>query len=223
MTNVLPLNEMFETIQGEGSNTGRPSVFVRLQGCPVGCPWCDTKHTWHVLPEDLRDEGDILFKQESSATYTNIDAQALADRVATFQAKHVVITGGEPALYDLRPLTDALFRHNCTVQLETSGTHEISIHARAWVTVSPKIDMPGGFAVRDDALARANEIKMPVGKMDDIEALHTLLGRKQHRTSALIYLQPLSLSRKATELCVANAISNNWRVSIQVHAALGWR
>ncbi len=48
MSNTVFVNEIFETIQGEATYTGTPAVFVRLQGCPVGCPWCDTKHTWDV-------------------------------------------------------------------------------------------------------------------------------------------------------------------------------
>lgn len=44
-----PINEMFQTLQGEGYFTGVPAIFIRLQGCPVGCAWCDTKHTWKSL------------------------------------------------------------------------------------------------------------------------------------------------------------------------------
>jgi len=46
-----PINEMFQTLQGEGYFTGVPAIFIRLQGCPVGCAWCDTKHTWDKLAD----------------------------------------------------------------------------------------------------------------------------------------------------------------------------
>lgn len=221
----LPVNELFQTIQGEATHAGRPSVFIRLQGCPVGCPWCDTRHTWHLEPAlELVDAIEVTaLKGASSATWARIPVPALISMVSVCRASHVVITGGEPCLYDLLPLSAGLIDEGRTVQVETSGTHEIQIDPCAWVTVSPKVNMPGGFAVRDDALARADEIKMPIGKPDDLAALFTLLDRRAHRQGVPIWLQPLSLSRKATDLCLEAAIANNFRISVQLHALAGWR
>ena len=64
MVSSIRVNEVFETIQGEATFTGSPSVFLRLQGCPVGCGWCDTKHTWHVLPEDEVSQSEIIAKTD---------------------------------------------------------------------------------------------------------------------------------------------------------------
>lgn len=227
---TLPINEIFESVQGEASFTGSPAVFIRLQGCPVGCPWCDTAHTWAVDPTDVVPAAEMAAKVSDAPTFARMTpAELVAHVEATTHARHVVITGGEPALYDLRPLSALLIKAGRSVQLETSGTSEIRIDPRAFVTVSPKVDMPGGLAVRTDALLRANEIKMPVGKPADVERLRDLLGSMVGRLCACptgsptVWLQPLSQSPKATALCVAAATANGWRISIQTHKYLGVR
>lgn len=218
----LPVNEIFETIQGEATWTGSPAVFVRLQGCPVGCVWCDTKHTWTVDRERLISADEMLRKKADAQTFAEVSVTDLIAEVVKLESRHVVITGGEPALYDLRDLTDALLDLGRTVQLETSGTHEIRVHPDTWVTVSPKVGMPGTLFVREDALLRANEIKHPVGRPADIETLVALL-HSAGASSKPVWLQPLSQSDKATSLCISEAKSKGWRVSIQTHKFLGIR
>lgn len=220
---VLPVNEVFNTIQGEATWTGTPSHFIRLQGCAVGCPWCDTKHTWTLDAAQQRPFADILAKQEDSPTYAlatipELVADALASRL-----DHVVITGGEPCYYDLRPLTDSLIAARLTVQIETSGTSPIRVHPDAWVTLSPKIDMPGGLTVLDQSWLRANEIKMPVGSQRHVHHLGTELMYRDVRADAQIWLQPLSMSAKATQLCIAACLANNWRLSVQTHKVISVR
>jgi 7-carboxy-7-deazaguanine synthase len=218
---MLPVNEIFETIQGEASYTGTPSVFVRLQGCPVGCAWCDTKHTWALSADNVVNMQVMLQKVEDAPTFTNLDADKLALLVKNHSARHVVITGGEPCLYDLTEITTMLIDSGRTVQIETSGTHEIRCNPLAWVTVSPKVNMPGGYQVLDSAIERANEIKHPVGKMQDVDNLARLAAKR--REGVPVWMQPLSQSVKATELCVQQAILRNWRVSIQTHKYMGVR
>lgn len=218
-----PVNEIFRTIQGEGFWSGTPSVFIRLQGCPVGCPWCDTKHTW--------DEGDPEFQLEpgfleikapggNSPTWANCSVAELV-AMANGPIGHVVITGGEPCMHDLVPLASALEADGHRVQVETSGTFEVRITPRAWVTVSPKVNMPGGFGVKDAAIGRANEIKMPVGKQRDLDHLELLL---MHRaTDAVVCVQPLSLNPSATRLCRDYALAKgNVMVSLQTHRLVDW-
>ena len=220
----LLVNEIFESIQGEASFAGAPSVFVRLQGCCVGCPWCDTKHTWATRPEDETSLGAVLDKSGDAGGYAAVDVDDLTDLlVSRFRARHVVITGGEPALYDLTRLSSSLLALGRSVQLETSGTEALRIDAGAWVTVSPKISMPGGREVRGDVLARADEIKMPVGKPADIDELVALLARHGVTPATPIWLQPLSMSSKATALCMEAVIARQWRLSVQVHKFLGAR
>ncbi|HEY7654193.1 MAG TPA: 7-carboxy-7-deazaguanine synthase QueE [Methylomirabilota bacterium] len=99
--------ETFYSIQGEGATAGVPAVFVRLQGCSVGCQWCDTKYSWD--PHAGREIG----------------LPALLEEVATFPCRRVVITGGEPLESPLfAPLSAALAERRYTVEVETSGTLE---------------------------------------------------------------------------------------------------
>jgi 7-carboxy-7-deazaguanine synthase len=219
---TLPINEIFETIQGEGYYTGRASIFIRMQGCPVGCPWCDTKHTWDVAPGREIDRGEMMTKDAvGDDRWAFMDVADIEAQLQEYRSRHVVITGGEPAMHDLSELTTRLIeRGGRSVQIETSGTYPVRCHPLTWVTVAPKIDMPGGRPIDRTALARANEIKMPVGKPEDILALHRLISSGDIDPDALISVSPLSLSRKATDLCIANAIANNWRLSVQTHAML---
>lgn len=225
---ILPVNEIFETIQGEATWTGTPSVFVRMQGCDVGCPWCDTKHTWKVDPVKAVGTEAILAKTQDSDEYARFNPGHLAQIVCLqSKARHVVITGGEPCDYDLTDLTTALHIAGRTTQIETSGTRPVLCDARTWVTVSPKFSMPGGYAVLPQAMLRANEIKMPVGKPVDVEAVREV-QRKMIDAGAWtdrfpIWLQPLSQSPKATALCVQAATEHGFRVSVQTHKFLNLR
>lgn len=219
----IRVNEVFETIQGEAAFTGSPSVFLRLQGCPVGCGWCDTKHTWHTLLENETSQAVIIAKTDDSPHYFISDAKSIAEMVAkNYQAKHVVITGGEPCMIDLTELTTELLERGLRVQIETSGTFEIKVHPDAWVTLSPKINMPGGLSVLASSYGRANEIKYPVGNERDIDVVIEQVV--QHATpKKLLWLQPLSQSKKATDICIAAATLLDARVSIQTHKFIGIR
>ena len=217
-----PVNEIFETIQGEANYTGTPAIFIRLQGCPVGCGWCDTKHTWYLDAQDKTIVGTIIIKKEDSSLYAYMDSECIYASIRDYSAKHVVITGGEPCLYDLNELCNYLDAKGYTTQIETSGTHEIRAPLSAWVTVSPKIDMAGGFKVLPETLLRADEIKHPVGKQKDVDNLLNLLADMPQYYSKT-WLQPLSQSKSATALCVKTAIKHGFRVSLQTHKYLGVR
>lgn len=118
--NKFRVNEMFSSVQGEGVLVGVPSTFIRLQVCTVGCPWCDTKYTW-AKGGTLMDLADILMTVES------------------FGNQHVVITGGEPTVWNLDPLLGALHEMNLNTQLETSGQNALKGNIRPkWITWSPK-------------------------------------------------------------------------------------
>jgi len=217
---VLPVNEMFPTIQGEGTYTGTPSWFVRLQGCPVGCGWCDTKHTWWL--DDARQIPVLQMMgktAEPSATHAWMDVASMLAAMSTqAQIRHVVITGGEPCLHDLHELTGAVLGHGMSVQVETSCTFEAQVERGTWITGSPKFDMPGGKAVLLSMLQRAHEIKYPVGKQTDIDRLCSdVVPHLDAARAPAVYLQPLSQSPGATRLCVDAAMSRGFRLSAQVH------
>ena len=137
-----------------------------------------------------------------------------------YTARHVVITGGEPCIHDLLPLTDLLEKNGFSCQIETSGTHEVRCTPNTWVTVSPKLNMRGGYEVLSQALERANEIKHPVGRVRDIEALDELLATLTDDKPRVIALQPISQKDDATRLCIETCIARNWRLSMQTHKYL---
>ena len=243
----LPINEFFTTIQGEATYTGTPSIFFRLQQCPVGCGFCDTKYTWHLDKQyETKDINKIVDKKnldhsksEGNPTYMYMNELEILSLAIKSGVRHVVFTGGEPCMYDLTNVTRTLLQYRpsnlydyFTVQIETSGTFEIRCDPNTWVTVSPKIGktVQGGYIVRGDSYYRANELKYPVGKMADIESLKTVLNlhqglydRNKRNKNIPIWLQPLSTSEKATELCVEQAILNDWRISIQTHKFINAR
>jgi 7-carboxy-7-deazaguanine synthase len=210
-------------MQGEATHTGTPALFVRLQGCAVGCPWCDTKYTWEVDPDRVVSTGEMLAKLDGSPSYAILDADELVDLALTYRARLIVFTGGEPCQYDLREVTERLLDCGRQVQIETSGTQEVLCAPSAWVTLSPKIGMPGGFAVRGDAVRRADEIKMPCGAPRDVEKLHAFLAEHGVEDGRRVWLQPLSRSPKATALCIEAATEHGWRISVQTHAFIGVR
>jgi 7-carboxy-7-deazaguanine synthase len=223
---TYPVNELFETIQGEATYTGTPAVFVRLMGCQVGCLWCDTKHTWRTLDATKVSPAVVLSKTGDSDSWCEMTSTQIAALVDDHQSTHVVITGGEPCAYDLRKLTAELLATERTVQIETSGTYEVKAHPDTWVTVSPKVGMPGKRELRLDALQRANEIKWPIGREADVALMHETLAavhKSVYMLNGGLWLQPLSQSDAATRLCIRTATDIGCRVSIQTHRYAGVR
>lgn len=221
---MIRVNEMFLSIQGEATFTGTPAVFVRLQGCKVGCAFCDTKHTWDVDPAALVKRDAMLAKTEDAPTYSELRPSDIVLTVGALArgARHVVITGGEPAEQDIEELVERLHRQGFRVQVETSGTAPLDVPA-AFVTLSPKIGMGGGLDVRQDVIARADEIKHPTSTEKHFEALLEMLSLGLHRDGIPIWLQPLSMHPKATERCVEWCLQHGFRLSLQTHKYLGAR
>ena len=222
MNNQYPVNEIFQSIQGEGYFTGVPAIFVRLQGCPVGCAWCDTQHTWELAAEKQVAPDRLLGRASSSANWCRMSAEQIVAAIADlgYSARHVVLTGGEPCQYDLLALTRQLLLAGLAVQIETSGTFPIQADAACWVTLSPKIGMRGGFNILDEALFRAQEIKHPVAMEKHIHELDHLLARCPNATEKVIALQPISQQPRATQLAIRVCIERNWRLSVQLHKYL---
>lgn len=139
------LNEHFWSIQGEGEHAGRTAVFLRLQGCPVGCEWCDSKLTWYAGGEQVRVEAIPAVVQRYPAS------------------ELLVITGGEPLIYDLDPLV-AILRASFpqrSIHVETSGAFPYKGVLRPdWTTLSPK--EPVAYRVAENVLMVASELKYVV-------------------------------------------------------------
>ncbi|MDR2430456.1 MAG: 7-carboxy-7-deazaguanine synthase QueE [Puniceicoccales bacterium] len=143
------VNETFHSWQGEGVHAGRSAFFIRLQGCPVRCPWCDSADTWR--------EG--TGKSAATQPVPTLVAEARAAAGAEF----VVITGGEPAAQDLAPLSHALHEAGRRVHLETCGAFTLRGNFD-WVTLSPK----RAATPLPENLARADEFKWIIASPDDL-------------------------------------------------------
>lgn len=185
-----PVYERFYTWQGEGVHLGRAAYFIRLYGCPQACAWCDSAGTWH---RDFRPAGVTL-----------MDAGQLAAAVAqeSPDGAVVVVTGGEPILYDLAPLVTALHALGRRVHLETSGIAAMRGDLD-WVTLSPK---PFGQWPEAAVVARADEVKIIVHEPADIQAgLATLTGL---RDDAVIWLHPEWSRARERDAAVLNAITD---------------
>jgi len=169
----LPIFERFTTFQGEGVFMGLAAFFIRTHGCPVHCPWCDSAGTWHP---------DWKPKQVSE-----FDVKYLADEAEDSQAGMVVVTGGEPTIYDLSKLCDALHERKLSVHLETSGA--VRIHSPEkfdWVTLSPKkwkMPLPENYAL-------AQEFKVIVEEPADIDFYVDKLMSQDDGEPPHIWLHP---------------------------------
>lgn len=166
-----PVVEHFSSFQGEGLHGGRAAYFIRTYGCPVKCPWCDSANTWH--PDHKPDHIPRL----SVAELTKLAIAARPD--------FVVITGGEPTIHDLRPLTDSLHAAGLPVHLETSGAFALKGDFD-WVTVSPKVYQ----APLPDNIQRANELKLIVENADSIAYWEGQLGDELTRRERPVWLHP---------------------------------
>jgi len=190
----LPVMEYFYTIQGEGSYSGRAAFFIRLAGCDVGCVWCDVKESWDMSEHPLQ----------------TIDF--LLNEVVTSGTDFVVITGGEPAMYDLTTLVNRLKEQNIEVAIETSGTYPL-LGAIDWYCFSPKKFK----APVDEAYSKASELKIIINHPSDFA------WAEQHAShvspNCKLYLQPewSKQERFLPEIIAYVKNHPKWRISLQTH------
>ncbi len=169
MSERLPVHERFHSWQGEGMHLGRSAYFIRLFGCPVHCPWCDSAGTWHpdYIPENVE----------------KLPVAELALAAQESGAEFVVVTGGEPAIHDLGELTRALRVFGLPVHIETSGGFAIRGDFD-WITLSPKWQkLPLA-----ENLAKASEFKLIVETADSIEKWIQKIG--VHFENTPVWLHP---------------------------------
>jgi len=220
---TIKVNETFKTIQGEAFYTGTPSLFIRLQGCPVWCNWCDTKFTWHLGKKNkLVDKNNIIDKKGQDELYAEINYIDLLNEAKKKEIKHIVITGGEPLIHNLKEFTNLLIDNNFNVQIETSCTQQAEIDDRCWLTGSPKINMAGKQVMNADTLKRCNEIKFPILNENDCSNLLDLINL-YNLQDKLIWVQPVEINNnidQSLELCLKLCYQYNYRLSIQVHKAI---
>lgn len=164
------MHELFHSWQGEGAHLGRSAYFIRLFGCPVHCPWCDSAGTWHpdFVPADVAKHSP----------------HALAEAAEKSGAEFVVITGGEPAIHDLSLLCEEIGKRGLGRHLETSGGFEIKGEFD-WITLSPKWQkLP-----LESSLAAASEFKLIVEDAESVSRWVDELG-EFFRKEKPVWLHP---------------------------------
>lgn len=196
---ILPLMEAFYSLQGEGFYKGTAAYFIRLGGCDVGCHWCDVKESWAAEAHPLVPVDTIV-------------TDALA------HSKTMIITGGEPLMWNLDLLTEKLRAAGARTHIETSGAHPLS-GTFDWICLSPKkIKRPVG-----DVLQKANELKMVIYNNNDFLFAEEMAA--QVSPDCLLYLQPeWSKRNKVIPKIVDYVMAHpQWKASLQMHKYLDIR
>ena len=192
----LPVMEKFYTIQGEGYYSGQPFYFIRLGGCDVGCHWCDVKESWDHNQHQFIEVDDLI---KDVKEYTN----------------NVVITGGEPLMWDLSELTKRFKENNIKLHLETSGAYEMSGNWD-WVCLSPKKKM----LPKQEIYSKANELKVIIYNNDDFK--FAIQESEKVSSKCKLFLQPEwskfdIMKDKIAQFVMKN---KNWNISLQIHKYL---
>ena len=193
---MLPLMEEFYTIQGEGFHKGTAAYFIRFGGCDVGCHWCDVKESWNA------------------ETHPPTAIESIVQNAASF-SDTIVVTGGEPLMWDMGPLTDALKKKNLSTHIETSGAYPLT-GTWDWVCLSPKKNkLPV-----DEVYNEAHELKVIVYNKHDLVFAEE--QAKKVSKKCILYLQPeWSVREKVTPMIVDYVMKNpKWKVSLQTHKYL---
>ncbi len=190
----LPLMEEFYTIQGEGYHSGKPAYFIRIGGCDVGCHWCDVKESWDAAIHPLTAVDNIVKNANN------------------YPAKAVVVTGGEPSMYNLTYITQQLKNNNIKTFVETSGAYQLT-GLWDWICLSPKKTSPP-LKVN---LTIANELKVIVHNKNDFEWAEKYAAEVS--ADCKLFLQPeWSKSKEMMPLIVAFVLLNpKWNISLQTH------
>lgn len=191
---MLPLMEEFYTIQGEGFHSGKAAYFIRVGGCDVGCHWCDVKESWDASLHPLT-ETDVIVENASR-----------------FPGKAVVVTGGEPSMYNMEYITKQLKVKGIQTFIETSGAYKLTGNWD-WVCLSPKKTSPP----QPENYSLANELKIIIHNKNDFEWAETHAALV--KTDCKLYLQPeWSKSKEMMPLIVDYIMTNpKWNVSLQTH------
>jgi 7-carboxy-7-deazaguanine synthase len=203
---IRPLNitEIFHSIQGEGFHAGTSAVFIRGTGCNLACDFCDTD-----------------FSPRERLTPLEI-----ADRIAGFPCRFVVLTGGEPTIQakGFRALVHLLHERGYYVTLETNGTSADTLGAD-WVTVSPKLSQKGAWVMRSGQELKLVYESQDLGFYEASEFDHYFLQPKEIRTAQWgggerDVAATRDEWKKTSQAVMAHP---RWKLSIQLHKELGMR
>lgn len=190
----LPVMEAFYSLQGEGFYQGSAAYFIRLGGCDVGCVWCDVKESWDVTKHPLNTIEEIVTAAEKNP------------------ARLAVITGGEPLMHPLDPLTTALKAAGFKTNIETSGSHPLSGNWD-WICLSPKKFK----APLPEILPMANELKVVIFNASDFKWAAAYAAKVA--PSCKLYLQPEWDKASIVTPLIIDYIKVNpqWELSLQLH------
>ena len=193
---MLPLMEEFYTIQGEGYHTGTAAYFIRIGGCDVGCHWCDVKESWNAELHPATAADKII---ESAKKFCNT----------------VVITGGEPLMWNMEYLTKNLQQQKFKTHIETSGAYPLT-GSWDWICLSPKKNKLPLAKIYQ----KANELKVIVYNKSDFKFAEEQASKVNK--NCVLFLQPeWSNQKKMTPLIVDYVMGNpQWKISLQTHKYL---
>ena len=194
----LPIMETFFSIQGEGFHAGIPAWFIRLAGCDVGCVWCDETKSWNA---------ENFPKYEISQIISAVDKSCV---------KTIIITGGEPMMYDLTELTYELKKSGFKTHLETYAAYPLS-GRWDWICLSPKKFKPA----LQEYFPLANELKIIVCNRSDFEWAEKY--KLSVSPKCMLYLQPEWNRQREVFPLIIEYIRNNpdWKISLQMHKYVG--
>jgi len=193
----LPLMEEFYTIQGEGAYAGVPAYFIRIGGCDLGCHWCDVKESW------------------ISENHPITSVERMISNVKNSKTKIVVITGGEPLMWNMNFLTEKLQKEGFRTHIETSGAYPFSGNWN-WVCLSPKkTKLP-----LQDAYKKANELKVIIYNQHDF--VFASQQAEKVGKNCILFLQAEWSKREKMNPYIVDYVKNNpkWRISVQTHKYL---
>lgn len=199
-TTALPVMEAFYTLQGEGFHQGKAAYFIRLGGCDVGCVWCDVKDSW------------------DADAHPQLSVDAIVAEALKHPGRLAVITGGEPLLYDLNPLTKALKQAGFITNIETSGSSPFSGNFD-WICLSPKKFK----APLPEILPLAHELKIIIFNKSDFDWAEKWAA--QVADTCVLLLQPeWDKSTEMTPFILDYIMKNpKWVLSMQTHKYLNIR
>lgn len=192
-----PVMEHFYTLQGEGFYSGQAAYFIRLGGCDVGCVWCDVKESW------------------DASVHPPMSVEAMAELAGAHPGRIVVITGGEPSMHDLVPITTTLKAAGLRTHIETSASSPLT-GTWDWVTLSPKKFK----APLPENIPLADELKVVVFHKSDFQWAEEFAA--QVKPGCKLYLQPEWDKREAMTPLIIRYIQDHpqWQLSLQTHKYL---
>jgi organic radical activating enzyme len=190
----LPLVEEFFSLQGEGFHTGKAAYFIRLGGCDVGCSWCDSRFSWN------------------SDIHPMINADTIIENVMKSGTDSVVVTGGEPLMWNLDYLCRGLKEKNISTFIETSGAYSMS-GKWDWVCLSPKKNMPP----LPENCKSADELKVIIQDRSDFHWAEKYSS--QVNETCRLFLQPewSRFEKIIPEIVEYVKLHPEWRISLQIH------